>query len=143
MPDGAVAEGLGIEAGGEFAVFSEAEVDAFEDGGFFVAGDVGEVLAEFDVIPAGVAVVVLVVFSPMTFEAGIESGVGGDGFGDVSGAGHVVVGLALVEVVEAELVDFLGGEIVALAAAFGVSVGVKLWFGGAAELLGGKWEDED
>ena len=142
LPDGAVAEGLGIKAGGEFAVFSKAEVDALKDGGFVVAGDVGEVLAVFDVVPAGVAVVVLVIFPPVSFKAGIESGVCGDGFGDVSGASHVVVGLALVEVVEAEFVDFLGGEFVALATAFGVGVGVKLWLSGAAEFLGGKWEDE-
>ena len=66
----------------------------------------GEVLPHLDVVPAGVAMVILVMFSSVAVEAGVEAGVRRNGLGEVLGTGHIVVGLALVEVVEAGFVDF-------------------------------------
>ena len=95
---------------------TEANADAFEDGEFLMAENLGDDFAHLGLIPAGVAVVVLIVFSPVPVLSGVESGVGWNDRGDLVGVRHVEVGLALEEIVKPLAVDRIGSELVVFAA---------------------------
>lgn len=103
---------------------AEANADAFEDGEFLMAENLGDDFAHFGLVPAGVAVVVLIVFSPVSVLSGIESRVGWNDRGDLVGVRHVVVGLALEEIVKPLAVDRIGSELVVFAAFRRVGVGM-------------------
>jgi hypothetical protein len=128
LPNDRIREGFGIEGGGEVAVFAELDGDAFGDFDFVVAKGLALDGAPIDVVPATVFVVVFIVEAPVAVDTGVEAGEGGEDAGK-GFLGHVVIGLALVEIVDAGFVDEFAGVGAIFARAGGIDVGMGIGMG--------------